>query len=257
MKAPGNQNKARRTRGATRKTVRRPTVNVARLLPLTIGAFVVLAAVLLVPRLDISFDRPVTVLEVIGDFKYLPREQVIEAVQPFIADDYLSVSLDEVRQSLEALPWVYQAAVRREWPGKLEVSVIEQKPIAWWGKTLLMNNKGGVFAPGNIEMAEPLPYLEGPVGKQAQVMGYYIDIGQVLRSRDITIRSLRLSERGAWRASLASGTELIFGRDHVMEKLQRFLVIFDNSLVRYFHRVTRVDMRYQNGVAVAWNGVKK
>lgn len=248
----------RNKRGASRSRagVKRPTVNAGKLLRVLIVVGVVIIAGVTIPKIDWSMEQPVTEVAVVGEFNYLARSDVEKAVTPFIADDYLTVSLDEVRGAVEQLPWVYLASVRREWPGKLVIHITEQTPIAWWGADKLMNNKGGVFAPGQVELSESLPYLEGPSGTQADVMAYYIDIGQVLRSREMAVSSLKLSERGAWRASLVNGVELVFGRDQVMEKLQRFLSIFDLSLAKYFHRVERIDLRYGNGLAVTWSEMK-
>ena len=44
----------------------------------------------------------------------------------------------------------------------------------------------------------------------------------------------------------------MFGRDRVMEKLQRFLAMYDLSLNKYLADIKRIDLRYQNGLAVEW-----
>jgi cell division protein FtsQ len=130
--------------------------------------------------------------------------------------------------------------------------VQEQKPIAWWGKDRLINNKGQLFSPEGARIEESLPYLEGPDGSQEVVIQRYIDLGKVLGSRNLALQSMRLSERGSWSSALKSEVELVFGRDRVMEKLQRFLAIYDLSLNKYLADIKRIDLRYQNGLAVEW-----
>ena len=134
----------------------------------------------------------------------------------------------------------------------MRITVQELKPFAWWGKQRLINNKGQLFSPAGAQISEPLPFLEGPDGRQQEVMQRYIDLGKVLGSRDLALQSLRLSERGSWSIALKNEIELTFGRERVMEKLQRFLAIYDLSLNKYIANIKRIDLRYQNCLAVEW-----
>jgi cell division protein FtsQ len=45
---------------------------------------------------------------------------------------------------------------------------------------------------------------------------------------------------------------MVFGREQVMAKLQRFLSMYDHALGRYLPDIKRIDLRYQNGLAVHW-----
>lgn len=246
-----------RRHGATRKGRRsivivKPTID-ARLLLKGLAMLLMVAGFgLLLTKAGDILERPVRQVSVQGDFKYLAQEQVVQAVMPHIQNDYLTVPLGELREALEALPWVDEAAVKRDWPDGLVIAVTEETPIAWWGGDSLIDNKGRVFAPERVKVVETLPYLEGPVGSQAQVMERYIDLGSLLKGRDMIVQSMRLSPRGAWSAALKSDVELVFGRDKVVEKLQRFLAMYDLSLKSYMADIKRIDLRYQNGLAVQW-----
>jgi cell division protein FtsQ len=77
----------------------------------------------------------------------------------------------------------------------------------------------------------------------------------VLDSRGLQVRSQSLSERGSWAVDLGQGTQLVFGRRRVTEKLQRFLAVYDRRLNQYLAQAERVDLRYQNGLAVRWREV--
>ncbi len=257
IKSANNRMLSRR-RGASRKAMRRrrvllkPSVD-ASLVLRGLAAVAMLASVgLLVYKAADLLERPVREVTVKGDFTHLQKADVKQAVAPFIHNDYLTVPLVELRASLEALPWVYQAAVKRDWPEGLRITVQEQKPIAWWGKQRLINNKGQLFSPDGAQVTEPMPFLEGPEGTQEEVMQRYIDLGKVLGSRDLALQSLRLSERGSWSVGLESEIELTFGRERVMEKLRRFLAIYDSALNKHLANIKHVDLRYQNGLAVEW-----
>ena len=64
------------------------------------------------------------------------------------------------------------------------------------------------------------------------------------------IVALTLNARGAWRARLADGLQLRFGRDHLLVRLQRFI---DYALARVPEALAGaayVDLRYTDGFAV-------
>ncbi len=49
-------------------------------------------------------------------------------------DLMLYVDVDEARARVEALPWVKSAEVRRVWPDRIVVRIIERSPVAVWQK---------------------------------------------------------------------------------------------------------------------------
>src|SRR5512145_2642622 len=75
---------------------------------------------------------PVTQVAVKGDLKNTTFGQ-IEAALPRAAGNFFAADLGEVRSSVERLPWVRRVAVRRVWPGRLEVTVEEHVALARWG----------------------------------------------------------------------------------------------------------------------------
>ena len=45
---------------------------------------------------------------------------------------------------------------------------------------------------------------------------------------------------------------MLFGRDHLIEKMRRFAVVHEKELKEQIDKIERVDLRYANGLAVAW-----
>ena len=50
----------------------------------------------------------------------------------------------------------------------------------------------------------------------------------------------------------APGIELLLGRDHLVEKMRRFIAIYDKTLKDQITTIARIDLRYSNGLAVGW-----
>lgn len=197
-------------------------------------------------------DQPIARVSVQGDLQYVSRQAVSERVAPFVDASFFSVDLATMRRELEQMPWVAEAEVRRVWPDQVLIRLEEQLPVARWGDEALLNNQGVAFAPGELGGYEQLPTLWGPQRAQQQIMQQYQMLSQLLRPLDFTVARLELRERGSWFLTTGQGLELLLGRDHVVEKMRRFVSVYEKALKEHNTNIARVDLRYPNGLAVAW-----
>ncbi|WP_044872044.1 cell division protein FtsQ/DivIB [Pseudomonas sp. LFM046] len=197
-------------------------------------------------------DRPIAKVNVQGDLSYISQQAVQQRIAPYIAASFFSIDLASMRRELEQMPWIAHAEVRRVWPDQVMVRLEEQLPIARWGDEALLNNQGQAFAPRELAHYEQLPQLWGPQRAQEQVMQQYQMLSQMLRPLGFSIARLELRERGSWFLSTGQGVELLLGRDHLVEKMRRFISIYEKTLKDQMANIERVDLRYPNGLSVAW-----
>ncbi|BAN46813.1 cell division protein FtsQ/DivIB [Metapseudomonas resinovorans] len=197
-------------------------------------------------------DRPIAKVNVQGDLSYISQQAVQQRIAPYIAASFFSIDLAGMRRELEQMPWIAHAEVRRVWPDQVLVRLEEQLPIARWGDEALLNNQGQAFAPRELAHYEQLPQLWGPQRAQEQVMQQYQMLSQMLRPLGFSIVRLELRERGSWFLSTGQGVELLLGRDHLVDKMRRFISIYEKTLKDQITNIERVDLRYPNGLAVAW-----
>jgi cell division protein FtsQ len=197
-------------------------------------------------------DRPISKISVEGDLSYISQQAVQQRIAPFVTASFFSVDLQGMRSELEQMPWIATANVRRVWPDQVLVHLEEQLPIARWGDEALLNNQGQAFAPRELAHYEHLPQLYGPKRAQQQVMQQYQVLSQMLRPLGFSVARLELRERGSWFLSTGQGIELLLGRDHLVEKMRRFIAIYDKVLKAQQTNIARIDLRYANGLAVAW-----
>ena len=61
-----------------------------------------------------------------------------------------------------------------------------------------------------------------------------------------------MRDRGSWFLTTQDGIEVLLGRDDVVDKMQRFLTVDQLMLSERREQIARVDLRYSNGMAVAW-----
>ena len=198
-------------------------------------------------------DRPIAKVSVQGELGYVSREAVQQRIAPFVEQSFFQVDLNAMRHQLEQMPWIAHVEVRRVWPDQVMVRLDEQLPIARWGGEALLNNKGQAFAPDDLSRYEHLPHLYGPKRAQQRVMQQYQMLSQMLRPLGFSISRLELRERGSWFLTTNQGIELLLGRDQVVEKMRRFTAIYQKALEQESEKIARIDLRYANGLAVAWH----
>ena len=191
---------------------------------------------------------PLTRIDLKGNFERTSKAQ-LEAALPRISGNFFAADLAEVRASVERLPWVRHVAVRRVWPGRLEISIEEHVALARWGTgdemSALVNTHGERFA---AKTDQALPLFIGPAGTQAEVARRYARFSAIVAPLGTRIERVALSARHAWQLRLANGLHLALGRDADLaeNRLRRFVEVYPtvNNKNEY------VDLRYPNGFAV-------
>lgn len=197
-------------------------------------------------------DRPISKVSVDGELSYISQQAVQQRIAPYIQASFLQINLSGMRQELEQMPWIAHAEVRRVWPDQIMIRLEEQLPVARWGDEALLNNAGHAFAPRESANYQHLPRLAGPQRAQRQVMQQYQVLSQMLRPLGFSIIALEMRERGSWYLRTAQGIDLLLGRDHIVDKMSRFAAIYEKALKAQQPNIARIDLRYPNGLAVAW-----
>lgn len=258
-KKPVKARGRRASQGATRNTVvvaksagklgGQSSVWLNRLLIL-LGAAVVLTAG--VKAFVTVQSLPVQRISVTGELEHTQAQAVQDMVQPGLVGGFLSADLQQIRRQLEGLPWIYEASVRRKWPNALEIHVVEELPIARWGRDGFLNHEGGVFHSDKDGDWEALPRLQGPKGSAQSLVEKYQRLVEILAPLDLAVEQLAVDERGQLEAVLAGGMQLSLGGDDFLERMRRFNGIYLTELAVRRTEVVRVDLRYESGIAVAF-----
>lgn len=245
-------------RGATRPAgAHQLPERVKRLGQRLLGFFLVASTLVVVYRFSAEpvaqfLNRPIAQVQVEGAFRYADKAQVEQLIAQALDDNFLRLDLEQVRAQLELNPWVERAAVQRQWPDTLRVRIYEQHPIARWGESGFLNRKGDIVRVDSLEKISHLPWLDGHDGDATKVMRYYLEVGELLRARGLVLTSFKCDARKSWEMRLGDEIRIMIGRDAMMEKVQRFLAVYDLVLHERWQEVASVDLRYHSGVAVGW-----
>ncbi|SCZ50413.1 cell division protein FtsQ/DivIB [Thiohalomonas denitrificans] len=196
---------------------------------------------------------PVGSVHIRGTFVHVDREELRQAVEPFVKAGFLGLDMNGIRRSVEELAWVRQASVRRSWPAALAVSIEEQRAAAVWAPGGLINERGERFVPGEQGLADgELPVLSGPEGSEGKVMARFRGMKGKLAALGASITHLEMDARRAWRMQLNSGLTLRLGRREIDDRLLRFVRTYDGAIAPHLETIEYVDLRYTNGFAVQW-----
>lgn len=218
------------------------------------GVFVTLLAIALYwvsgPIAKI-FERPIKSVVVEGDFNFITKERATELISNEINGDFLQLDLMQLKHALLTDPWVESVTLNRRWPDTLVVKISEQKPIARWGDGFL-NQRGEIVRIDEANKLVGLPWLQGNEADAIEILQQYQDLSQILRSRGLEVLALKCDNKKSWRLTIKNHVEIALGRDQVMEKIRRFVTVYDTQLSSVWTDVKAIDLRYSNGVAVRW-----
>lgn len=196
--------------------------------------------------------KPITRVQVDGNFHYLQQDSLREVVNPALQSTFFNVDLTALKIALEQNPWVDNASVAKQWPGTLIVKVVEQQPIARWGAGAVLNMRGDIIRVGDNQALSALPLLSGDDQYAAEVMQQYLRMGKLLTQAEMTLEALELDRTRAWTLTVDGGKTIKLGRDLIWEKLQHLTTAKKTVLATRFEQVAGVDLRYHNGLAVSW-----
>jgi cell division protein FtsQ len=195
---------------------------------------------------------PIRAVRIEGDLQRVDRERLQGVVAPLATTGLLLVDVDRVRAAVERMPWVERAYVRRLWPDRLLLTVVEQQPVARWADGQLVNGRGELFAVAAGEQPEGLPELLGPDGQAQRLLEQFRLLDSLLARAGQQVARLELDPRRAWRLTLVGGLEVELGRHDIRTRLGRLLGLLLGWTPERLASAERIDLRYANGLAVRW-----
>ncbi|MFG1458536.1 cell division protein FtsQ/DivIB [Xanthobacter sp. VTT E-85237] len=163
----------------------------------------------------------------------------------------LFVNADETRARLESMPWIASASVRKLYPDRVDIHVVEREAYALWQ----MNGQINVIAKDGTPIA---PYSDDPryvnlpivVGEGAQEqVGEIVDaLARVPAVRDQVRAAILVAER-RWTLKLRNGIDVRLPEGPVDDALLQ-LADLDRDKKLLTRDITIVDLRLPDRVVV-------
>jgi cell division protein FtsQ len=240
-------------------------VNAARLMNGLAVLFAALAALILLGGgIYWLAQRPYFALRAIdvrGELQHVTSASVRAAVAGRLKGNYFTIRLDETRRLLETVPWVAHASVRRVWPDRLLVTLVEHRALGVWDDGRLLSDAGELFIanPAEAEIHGALPVFEGPEAAARDAARRYYEFAALLAPLGMKIASVDVSERRSWALEVtvaeSGATRLELGRDTdsmtLHDRLAQIVAAYPMVAARVGGTPQGIDARYPNGLAAS------
>ncbi|MBX2808913.1 MAG: FtsQ-type POTRA domain-containing protein [Cellvibrionaceae bacterium] len=204
--------------------------------------------------MQVFLNKPIADVLIKGDLQYVDRRQLSAVTKTAIERGFIKESLPDLRRQLEQLPWIDSVSLRRQWPDKLIVTVVEQQPIARWGAGGFVNYRGELIDVSAAELKKlaHLSTLSGRDSEAFDIMQQYRTMAQLIKNYDVSIVSLEKNTLGLWQFTLDNDWHIIVGRDGLIAKLKLMTALLSKNILTLNDAIDTIDMRYVNGLAVKW-----
>ena len=220
-------------------------------------------------RLIDQESLPINSVVISGEMPYTTRDEVLAAMDNINLGNFFQVDVNEIQSQVSALPWVYSAAVRKQWPNEVKIYIVDQTPVALWNGDFILNQFGKAFQADTQQLTQALPQFFGPEGSELLALENFINLNDLLEYRNLAIDELVLSERFSWQLTLNNGVMLNLGREERVKRVQRFMDVYplikthleqqskqkNNDKKQLKQAVDYIDLRYDTGLAVGWKSV--
>ena len=197
-------------------------------------------------------NQRITKISIIGDLNHVSRSSLTDMLRNKVKSGYISTDLNELKNALQTDPWIEKVKIRRVWPSSLEITIIEETPIARWGVEGFLNSMGKQLTISDKSKLVNLPLLKTDFLTAEKMMKQYQIFSEQLFLSGLKIVELEYDRFGSWRISTTNSIQIFLGRDGFSEKLKRFNQAWLSALRERLNDIDHVDLRYSNGLAVAW-----
>lgn len=194
---------------------------------------------------------PVQSVRISGEFVRVPKTDIERAVAPLLTPGLARIDVEALRRAALEVPGVREAKVRRVWPDRLEISVIERVAVARWVSGGYIENDGTHFAPADGDApADSLPLLAGPEGSQPRVLDLHSALERVLAPLGLPLIATELTRRGVLYATLRGGPRLVMRPETIERNAGTYAKALAKVMAGRLHEIERIDFRYPTGFAV-------
>jgi cell division protein FtsQ len=201
------------------------------------------------PRFDVRR------IDVVGELRHVSRAQIRNAIAGRLAGTFFTLRLGQARAAFEAIPWVASASVRRVWPDRLVVHLVERRALGVWSDGRVLSDDGQLFDgnPAEAELDGAQIEFSGPPRYAAEAAARLRGFAASLAAVPTSVAAVEISDRASWTLRTPGGQRFDLGRDEpagsVQARLDAVLAAYPAVLAQLGGPPRRIDARYDNGFA--------
>ena len=209
-----------------------------------------LLALIMFGFIYISINQPVKLIKIEGDFKRVSTKRVDSILSELMNQGFLTINQSKYKERLENIDWVKSVRINKVWPNKINVLLIEDDVVGLWNNKLLLNSSGELYNLDQRVVPKELIQFFGPDDRVNDVYERFNLYNDELVARGILIEKIELNLRGSWEITIRPSIKIKLGEKHTQERFERFLTIWDQSLLENFELISYIDLRYTEGFVI-------
>ena len=198
-------------------------------------------------------NRPVVQVEFAGSLDRVDKQELSAEIEAAITTGLLTLDLNALDAEIERIDWVYAAEVQKIWPQRLVVRIEEQQPVAQWGDIGYLAASGVMVESIAFEDLRELPRLEVMLATPQEALELFYGLNAAMLTTGIALAELKETEFGSWSMVLENGSEILLGKEELMERIQRVMRAWQKIAPEHIDDIETVDARYPNGIAVKYS----
>ncbi len=192
----------------------------------------------------------ITEYKLLSPIKEVNSADIDQVMQAHLGGSFWGVNLNQIQVELTQLGWVYNAAVKRQWPNSLLINIQEQQPVVLWGDMALLNKFGEVFYPSDIQDFQGLVRLQGSKQNAQKLLEKLSELQKKFLELDWHIKKLTEQADGVWRIEFVQAPTLLLGQTNWQDRLNRFVVAYPLVNPEVRNSAEQIDLRYSNGFVI-------
>tara|TARA_B100000029_G_scaffold482106_1_gene531769 strand:+ start:275 stop:1027 length:753 start_codon:yes stop_codon:yes gene_type:complete len=197
-----------------------------------------------------SINQPLTSIKIEGDLKRVSTKRVDSIVSEIMNQGFLTINQSKYKDRLENIDWVKSVRINKEWPNKINILLIEDDVVGLWNQKLLLNSSGELYNLDQRIVPKELIQFSGPDDRVNDVYEKFNIYNNELVTRGILIEKIELNLRGSWEITIRPSITIKLGGEDTQERFERFLTIWDQSLLENFELISYIDLRYTEGFSI-------
>ena len=239
-----NRRKIKRDTGISR-------IEMREIFKLVFVASIVIVSIFVVRGVE---DVPIEAVVINTSLQNVAKQDVRDVAAKYVRGGFFTVDLTNFEYDMEQIPWVYKANIKRQWPGKLVITIREQLPRFRWTGQSLLNEEAVPFLVNNFDAYQALPKLSGRAGRETYLVRLYDQYNERFKRLGSPIASIEEDARYDKVITLLNGISINVGREQTSKQIERCLQSFSEFTENERAAIAAIDLRHSNGFAVRWNG---
>lgn len=200
---------------------------------------------------------PVKQVVLSNQTEYVKQQDLVKFIQQQSIKGMLAIDLQKLQEEAKKINWVKSVEVRKVWPDKLIFSIEESIPLVRFNDFVL-TQQGHFIKPEKkdlkLDFLARVKYVDDSKNMSEHEATFiwkeFKTMKRKLEVVKLELENLNIDQSKNWHLMLANGVELNLGRQQRLERVERLIEVY--SLIENKQQISKIDLRYHNGLAVKW-----